>query len=49
LGSFCWPDGCRRKSPLPWPLAGIWTLAPMTQDMLPVQIWLNARWLLFGP
>jgi hypothetical protein len=30
-------------------LAGVWTLAPMTQDELPVQIWINARWLLFGP
>jgi hypothetical protein len=30
-------------------LAGVWTFAPMTQDMLPFQILINARWLLFGP
>ena len=30
-------------------LALLWTIAPMTQDRLPLQIWQNARWLLLGP
>lgn len=40
----------RRISPqLSFVLAMIWTIAPMTQDQLPRQIFLNAQWLLFGP
>ena len=30
-------------------LAATWTLAPMTQDLLPLQMIANARWLLLGP
>lgn len=30
-------------------LAAAWTIGPMTQDLLPLQIWINARWLLIGP
>ena len=30
-------------------LAATWTLAPMAQDLLPLQMIANARWLLLGP